>query len=54
MDISGRVIQQKNLSNVSVSNNQTIDLTNVESGVYLVSIRLEDNSTITKKLIVQK
>ncbi|MBX3163565.1 MAG: T9SS type A sorting domain-containing protein [Bacteroidetes bacterium] len=52
-DISGRLVQQKQLTNIS-TNSETIDLNNIESGVYFVSVQLEDNSTITKKLVIQK
>lgn len=53
-DISGRIIQQKTWSKISLSSSETIDLINIENGVYLVSIQLEDNSVVTKKLIIQK
>lgn len=51
MDIGGRVILQKTINNVMAAY-ETLDVQELNSGVYFVSIQLEDGSVMTKKLIV--
>lgn len=52
-DISGRIIYQKKLNKIT-NFNETLDLNNVSTGVYLISFELENKTLITKKLIIQK
>ncbi|MDI1354682.1 MAG: peptide-N-glycosidase F-related protein [bacterium] len=52
-DINGRVIRTKTLNNVD-GLYETIDIASMSEGVYLVTIKLQDHSTVTRKLVVQK
>jgi hypothetical protein len=52
-DVNGRLISQKSLTGIAEAY-ETIDLSGIESGVYFVKIILEDHSSVTRKLVVQK
>ncbi|NND62711.1 MAG: T9SS type A sorting domain-containing protein [Flavobacteriaceae bacterium] len=49
-DIAGKIIESFNFENVSAS--KVVDLSNLSSGVYFISIRTQDGSIITKKIVL--
>ncbi|MDP3556930.1 MAG: peptide-N-glycosidase F-related protein [Bacteroidota bacterium] len=49
--VSGKLIQQKSLTKISTGY-ENIDIHNLENGIYFISIELENNLIITKKLII--
>jgi hypothetical protein len=51
-DVTGKLIQQKTLSKIEGAY-ERVDITNFNSGVYFVSVELENKLIITKKLIIQ-
>lgn len=53
MTVEGRIVQQKTLNKVLAAY-ETIDVSELSNGVYLIGVRLEDNTLLTKKLVVQK
>ena len=53
VDITGRLIQERTLSNPSLRIREQIDISQLESGVYLVNVIFNNRDIITKKLIKQ-
>lgn len=53
MDITGKLIKQTKLNNVRAAY-ESVDLSELNNGVYFISIELQDKSVITRKLVVQK
>ena len=53
VDITGRLIQERTLSNPSLRIREEIDISQLESGVYLVNVIFNNRDIITKKLIKQ-
>lgn len=51
-DISGKLLQQKQLNKIE-SAYETIDINKFQSGVYFISVELENKTRITKKLVIQ-
>jgi hypothetical protein len=51
-DNSGRVVYDREFNQIN-SLTQAIDLGNISSGIYLVSLKDSNNKTITKKIIVE-
>ena len=52
-DVNGKMILQKNKLKVLAAY-ETIDISGLNEGVYVLSVELEDHSIITKKLVIQK
>lgn len=52
-DINGKVVLQKTLKK-SEMNIENIDVSELANGVYMINVVLEDKSTMTKKLVIQK
>jgi len=53
VDVTGRLIQERTLSNQSLRIREQIDIRDLESGVYLVNVIFNNRDIITKKLIKQ-
>ncbi|MBL7931342.1 MAG: T9SS type A sorting domain-containing protein [Bacteroidia bacterium] len=53
LDINGRVVLQKTIQKTELSI-ETVDLNSIANGVYMMNVILEDNSTFTRKLVIQK
>ena len=53
MDITGKTVQQKTMHKAAASY-EMVDISQLNNGVYFISIELQDKSVITKKLVVQK
>lgn len=53
IDLNGRVMQQKSLSKV-MSQSESLDLSQLSDGMYIVSLEFENSPTITKKLMIRK
>lgn len=51
-DINGRVVSTKQLKQVA-SSYEKLDLSGLQAGLYFVTVQLQDNSKITRKLIVE-
>ncbi len=52
-DVNGRLIQQKSLGSMS-SGYENIDVSQLNNGVYFVSIQLADGPPLIKKAVIQK
>lgn len=48
MDISGRLVQQQNIQTTVGSNTTLLDVSNLQSGIYFVNIKVGDNNYITR------
>ncbi len=53
VDITGRLIQERILTNQSLQIREQMDISDLESGVYLVNVIFNNRDIITKKLIKQ-
>jgi len=53
VDITGRLIQERTLSNRSLRVREQMDISDLESGVYLVNVIFNNRDIITKKMIKQ-
>ena len=53
VDITGRIVQDRALTNKSLRVRERLPLDDLESGVYLVNIIFNGKDVITKKLIKQ-
>lgn len=53
LDVTGKLIQQKTLDKVTLQY-ETINTSDLNAGVYFISVEFEKNAAITKKLIIQK
>jgi hypothetical protein len=53
MDVNGKIVRQKALSRVTAAY-EPVDTGDLSSGVYFVTVELQDKSLITKKLVIQK
>ncbi|MBA2613546.1 MAG: T9SS type A sorting domain-containing protein [Bacteroidetes bacterium] len=51
-EVTGKLMQQKSLNKIS-EGYEKIDMSGLENGVYFISVELQNNLIITKKLIVQ-
>lgn len=52
-DLNGRIILEKNIKKSELSI-ESVDIGSISNGVYLLNVTLEDKSTVTKKLVIQK
>ncbi|MEO6304788.1 MAG: T9SS type A sorting domain-containing protein, partial [Bacteroidia bacterium] len=52
MDVSGKLIQQKTISNM-MGGFEKVDVSKLNNGIYFVSFELENNVMMTKKLVIQ-
>lgn len=52
-DVNGRIVREKTLTNTQVAY-ETISISDLSAGIYLVQVRLADQSTVTKKLVISK
>jgi hypothetical protein len=50
-DVNGRVVISKDLKQVGTMY-EKVDVSQLQNGLYFITIQLQDNSTITKKLVV--
>ncbi len=48
MDISGRLVQQQNIQTTKGSNTALLDVSNLQSGMYLVNIKVGDRNYISR------
>lgn len=48
MDISGRLVQQQNIQTTVGSNTTLLDVSNLQSGIYFVNIKVGDSNYITR------
>ncbi len=53
LDINGKVVLQKTIKKSEMSI-EPIDVSSVANGVYMLNVSLEDKTTVTKKLVIQK
>lgn len=51
-DVNGRVIIQKSVPNVSAVY-EKIDVSTLQTGLYFVTVQLQDGTTVSKKLVVE-
>ena len=53
VDITGRLIQGRSLTNQNLRIREQMDISELESGIYLVNVIFNNRDVITKKLIKQ-
>ena len=53
VDITGRLIQERSLTNQSLRIREQMDISELEAGIYLVNVIFNNRDVITKKLIKQ-
>jgi len=53
IDIEGKIVQEDNRNKVMLSL-EKIDVTKLINGVYIVSVQLNDGTSVNKKLVIQK
>ena len=53
VDITGRLIQERSLTNQNLRIREQMDISELESGIYLVNVIFNNRDVITKKLIKQ-
>ncbi|MGZ4044296.1 MAG: T9SS type A sorting domain-containing protein, partial [Bacteroidia bacterium] len=53
MDITGKTVLIKKTGKVSLGT-ETVDISGLPAGSYIINIELEDGSSVNKKLVIQK